>query len=115
MKRFYMINYLLCGICLLWMTGCSNMLDEMRPKDKIPQDALSESDLTKLLNGVYAEMEELVFKFYMDGDVKGENFKAGPGFVDGSELQRGIGAVAEMFHSLKASQFLGGDLRSILQ
>ena len=49
MKRFYMINYLLCGICLLWMTGCSNMLDEMRPKDKIPQDALSESDLTKLL------------------------------------------------------------------
>ena len=98
MKRFYMINYLLCGICLLWMTGCSNMLDEMRPKDKIPQDALSESDLTKLLNGVYAEMEELVFKFYMDGDVKG-----------------GIGAVAEMFHSLKASQFLGGDLRSILQ
>ena len=47
------------------------MLDEMRPKDKIPQDALSESDLTKLLNGVYAEMEELVFKFYMDGDVKG--------------------------------------------
>lgn len=40
----------------------------------------SESDLTKLLNGVYAEMEELVFKFYMDGDVKGENFKAGPGF-----------------------------------
>ena len=25
-------------------------------------------------------MEELVFKFYMDGDVKGENFKAGPGF-----------------------------------
>ena len=42
------------------------MLDEMRPKDKIPQDALSESDLTKLLNGVYAEMEELVFKFYTD-------------------------------------------------
>ena len=34
---------------------------------------------------------------------------------DGSELQRCIGAVAEMFHSLKASQFLGGDLRSILQ
>lgn len=121
MKRFYMINYLLCGICLLWMTGCSNMLDEMRPKDKIPQDALSESDLTKLLNGVYAEMEELVFKFYMDGDVKGENFKAGPGFSMNDpmsmapRLQRCIGAVAEMFHSLKASQFLGGDLRSILQ
>ena len=81
MKRYYtIINYLLCSICLLWMTGCSGILDDMRPKDQIPQDMLSESDLEKLLNGVYAEMEELVFKFYMDGDVKGENFKAGPGF-----------------------------------
>lgn len=52
------------------MTGCSGILDDMRPKDQIPQDMLSESDLEKLLNGVYAEMEELVFKFYMDGDVK---------------------------------------------
>ena len=79
MKRYYtIINYLLCSICLLWMTGCSGILDDMRPKDQIPQDMLSESDLEKLLNGVYAEMEELVFKFYMDGDVKGENFKAGP-------------------------------------
>ena len=77
MKRYYtIINYLLCSICLFWMTACSGM----RPKDQIPQDMLSESDLEKLLNGVYAEMEELIFKFYMDGDVKGENFKAGPGF-----------------------------------
>lgn len=80
MKRFYIISYLWCGFCLLWMTSCSDMLDEMRPKDKIPQDMLSDSDLSKLLNGVYAEMEDLIFKFYMDGDVKGENFKAGPGF-----------------------------------
>ena len=81
MKRYYtIINYLLCSICLFWMTACSGMLDDMRPKDQIPQDMLSESDLEKLLNGVYAEMEELIFKFYMDGDVKGENFKAGPGF-----------------------------------
>ena len=71
MKRYYtIINYLLCSICLLWMTGCSGILDDMRPKDQIPQDMLSESDLEKLLNGVYAEMEELVFKFYMDGDTK---------------------------------------------
>ncbi len=93
------------------------MLDEMRPKDKIPQDALSESDLTKLLNGVYAEMEELVFKFYMDGD---ENFKGGPGFSMNDPMSMAPGSKrywgsAEMFHSLKASQFLGGDLRSILQ
>ena len=34
MKRYYtIINYLLCSICLLWMTGCSGILDDMRPKD----------------------------------------------------------------------------------
>ena len=39
MKRYYtIINYLLCSICLLWMTGCSGILDDMRPKDQIPQD-----------------------------------------------------------------------------
>ena len=112
MKRFYMINYLLCGICLLWMTGCSNMLDEMRPKDKIPQDALSESDLTKLLNGVYAEMEELVLKFYMDGDVKGENFKAGPGFSMNDPMSMApsskdvLGQWQKCFTALKQVNFL---------
>jgi hypothetical protein len=71
MKRYYtIINYLLCSICLLWMTGCSGILDDMRPKDQIPQDMLSESDLEKLLNGVYAEMEELVFKFYIVINIK---------------------------------------------
>lgn len=82
MKRINNIGYLLIGslFVLLSATSCSNMLDDIRPKDKIPQDQLTESDLSKLLNGVYAEMEEFVFKFYMDGDVKGENFKAGPGF-----------------------------------
>ena len=113
MKRyFYMINYLLCGICLLSMTGCSNMLDEMRPKDKIPQDALSESDLTKLLIGVYAEMEELVFKFYMDGDVKGENFKAGPGFSMNDPMSMApsskevLGQWQKCFTALKQVNFL---------
>lgn len=82
MKRINNIGYLLVSglFLLLSVTGCSGMLDDIRPKDKIPQDQLTEDDLGKLLNGVYAEMEELVFKFYMDGDVKGENFKAGPGF-----------------------------------
>ena len=43
MKRYYtIINYLLCSICLLWMTGCSGILDDMRPKDQIPQDMLSQ-------------------------------------------------------------------------
>ncbi len=82
MTRINKIGYLLVSgfMVLLTMTGCSNMLDDIQPKDKIPQDELTESDWGKLLNGVYAEMEELLFKFYMDGDVKGENYKAGPGF-----------------------------------
>lgn len=81
MKRYYtIINYLLCSICLLWMTGCSGILDDMRPKDQIPQDMLSESDLEKLLNGVYAEMEELIIKFYMDGDVKARISRQVPDF-----------------------------------
>lgn len=82
MKRINNIGYLLvsCLLILLSVTSCSGILDDIRPKDKIPQDQLTESDLSKLLNGVYAEMEECIFKFYMDGDIKGENFKAGPGF-----------------------------------
>ena len=52
----------------------------MNPKGSIPQDKLTDSDVEKLLNGNYAEMEELVFNFYFDGDIKGENFQAGPGF-----------------------------------
>lgn len=79
MKRISILHILL-GFALIAFSGCSDALDDMRPKDKIPQEKLSESDLEKLLNGVYAEMEEFAFKFYMDGDVKGENFKAGPGF-----------------------------------
>lgn len=82
MKKVNNVGYLLVGslLMLLSITSCSGMLDDIRPKDKIPQDQLTESDLGKLLNGVYAEMEEFIFKFYMDGDIKGENFKAGPGF-----------------------------------
>lgn len=82
MKKINQIGKWFIGALLigLGLSSCSEMLDDIRPKDKIPQDQLTESDLGKLLNGVYAEMEELVFKFYMDADVKGENFKAGPGF-----------------------------------
>lgn len=82
MKKINQIGKWFVGALLisLGLSSCSEMLDDIRPKDKIPQDQLTESDLGKLLNGVYAEMEEFVFKFYTDGDVKGENFKAGPGF-----------------------------------
>ncbi len=75
------IIYLIIGIfCLYSFASCSSQLDDMYPKGSIPQDKLTDSDIDKLLNGNYAEMEELVFNFYLDGDIKGENFQAGPGF-----------------------------------
>lgn len=79
MKKLFILT-IISIFTLLVLSGCSNMLDEMMPKDQIPQSQLSESDMEKLLNGVYAEMEDFIFDFYFDGDVKGENFKAGPGF-----------------------------------
>lgn len=84
MKQLYTLSSLpgslFIGLVICLLSGCSGMLDDIRPKDQITQDQLTTSDWSKLLNGVYAGMEEFIFKFYMDGDVKGENFKAGPGF-----------------------------------
>lgn len=76
MKIFKLIP--IAGILLL--AGCSAILDDIKPKDKIPQDQLTDSDIQKVVNGVYSEMEDVVFTFYFDWDVKGENYEAGPGF-----------------------------------
>lgn len=80
MRKLSIFITIMAFAMLLAFTGCSGMLDDIMPKDAIPQSQLSDSDLEKLMNGVYADMEELLFNFYMDGDIKGENFKAGPGF-----------------------------------
>lgn len=60
-------------------TGCSSWLDDMAPRSAIPQSALTDSDLDKLLNGLYATMESYVFTYWWTDDVQGENFKGGPG------------------------------------
>lgn len=80
MKKFKTTNIIIGILCLCFFTDCSGELDSMYPKGSIPQDKLTDSDIIKLLNGNYAEMEELVFKFFLDGDIKGENFQGGPGF-----------------------------------
>ena len=49
------------------------------PRHAIPQSALTDDDLEKLLNGVYATMENYTFTFWWLDDIQGENFKAGPG------------------------------------
>lgn len=80
MKKFKIFSIIIAVACLFNFASCSGELDDMNPKGSIPQDKLTDSDVEKLLNGNYAEMEELVFSFYFDGDIKGENFQAGPGF-----------------------------------
>ena len=63
------------------MNSCADELDNIRPRNQISQDQLNEADLDKVVNGVYAAMEEFVFQYYLDGDIKGENFTGGPGFA----------------------------------
>ena len=60
-------------------TSCSDWLDDISPRHAIPQSALTDDDLEKLLNGVYATMENYTFTFWWLDDIQGENFKAGPG------------------------------------
>jgi hypothetical protein len=65
---------------ILLFSSCENALDSIVPKDKIAQSTLTVNDIDRLRNGVYNEMEDFVWSVYFDFDIKGENFKAGPGF-----------------------------------
>lgn len=65
---------------VLALGACSDQLDSIVPKDKIAQSTLNINDIDKLRNGVYNEMEDFVWSVYFDFDIRGENFKAGPGF-----------------------------------
>lgn len=79
MRRNYILTLLLGAAALLGTGSCSSELDDIRPKDKISQDALSEDDLNKVVNGIYAKMEDMIFNAWWDGDLMGENYQAGPG------------------------------------
>lgn len=72
--------YILALIATMTLsTACSGFLDDISPRHAIPQSALSDEDLEKLLNGVYATMENYTFSFWWNDDIQGENFDAGPG------------------------------------
>jgi hypothetical protein len=77
MRRNYILTLLLGAAALLGTGSCSSELDDIRPKDKISQDALSEDDLNKVVNGIYAKMEDMIFNAWWDGDLMGENYQAG--------------------------------------
>ena len=71
---------ILIATTVLMLGACSDQLDSIVPKDKIAQSTLTVNDIDKLRNGVYNEMEDFVWSVYFDFDIRGENFKAGPGF-----------------------------------
>jgi hypothetical protein len=71
---------LLVLILVAILSSCSDRLDSIVPKDRISQSALNINDIDRLRNGVYNEMEDVIWQVYFDFDIRGENFKAGPGF-----------------------------------
>jgi starch-binding outer membrane protein, SusD/RagB family len=97
---------------ILFLTGCADQLDSILPRDQIAQNQLSESDITRVQNGVYAAMEELIFRYYFDGDIRGESFRGGPGFAlnDPMSMAPGSSDVLQMwqrsFTMLKQVNFL---------
>ncbi len=71
----------LLALCALafFTTNCSGYLDDIEPRHAIPQSKLSESDMEKLLNGVYAKMEYYTYQLWWNNDIQGENFATGSG------------------------------------
>jgi hypothetical protein len=112
MKTVNIFKIGILSIAFLFMNSCSEQLDDIRPKNQISQDLLNEDDLEKVLNGVYAAMENFVFGYYMDGDIKGENFEAGPGFglIDPMQMTATDGKVLSLWRTsfavLKQVNFL---------
>ena len=80
MKKYIIIKTIAIVLLTTFLASCSKELDSLRPKDKIEQEQLTENDISLLRNGVYNNMEDVIYRFWWDFDVRGENFKAGPGF-----------------------------------
>lgn len=76
-----MKNIIIFVLALIMLSGCESQLDKVFPKNAIPLDKMSPEDIEKLMNGVYAEIENFQFNGWFDFDYKGENFREGPGFV----------------------------------
>lgn len=96
----------------LTMSSCADMLDDIKPKDKIDAGMMTESDLSKVVNGVYATMESHMSAMWWDGDVMGENFRSGPGgnLTDPLDMSPSTASVksrwSNCYTSLKQVNFL---------
>lgn len=110
--KHIIIKSIFCGLGLLAMTSCADKLDDIKPKDKIDSNSLTEADLSKVVNGVYATMESHMSAMWWDGDVMGENFRSGPGgnLTDPLDMSPSTSSVksrwSNCFTSLKQVNFL---------
>jgi hypothetical protein len=81
MKTISIFKTIVVALGFITLMGCAKELESIRPRDQIAQDQLSADDLGKVINGIYAAVEEFTYNYYFDGDIKGENFEAGPSFA----------------------------------
>ncbi len=97
MKKYFLI---IISTALL-ITSCSKQLDSVDPRNAIPQDQLTDSDIGKLRNGMYAQVEIGVFAFAFDFDRRAEDLRGGPGFslVDPANMIPSDPAVLSMWRS----------------
>lgn len=78
MKSFH--SFFFAGAALLMALSCGKMIDNIRPKDSISTDKLTDSDIALLSNGVMHQFEAIVSNLWFEGDYIAENFRGGPGF-----------------------------------
>lgn len=66
--------------CTLLFSQCSKQLDDINPKDQIAEDQLSNNDMVSLKNGMYSQMENVMFAYAFDFDIRAGHYIGGPGF-----------------------------------
>ena len=61
-------HFFFAGAALLMMVSCGKMIDNIRPKDSISTDKLTDSDIALLSNGVMHQFEAIVSNLWFEGD-----------------------------------------------
>jgi starch-binding outer membrane protein, SusD/RagB family len=74
------MNKIFILAAFLFLTSCGSELDNVRPKDQIPQDQLSNADISSLRVGMYSQMENVLWAYWFDFDLRAVQYVGGPGF-----------------------------------
>jgi starch-binding outer membrane protein, SusD/RagB family len=74
------MNKILILLATLFFVSCSSELDSIKPKDQIPQDELSNADISSLRVGMYSQMENVMWAYWFDFDRRAVQYMGGPGF-----------------------------------